>query len=125
MRTACPHRCPHGKRRRSGTGSSLEVCPAEVAAPSSRKLRSAERTTLAGMTELRINVPDDVAARRPSEAAVRTSAEDLAADLVRRHVPPVKGSLSFVGMVDASEHGISVSEAERQLEDGDDNGPLG
>jgi len=97
---------------------------AEVVARSPGKLRSAQRSTLAGMTELRVNLPDDVAERLASEAAVRgTSAEDLAADLLRRHVPPANsGSLSFVGMFDAPEHGTSVSEAERQLEDGDENG---
>lgn len=40
------------------------------------------------MTELRVTVPDDVADRLASEAAQRgTSAEDLAADLLRRHLP--------------------------------------
>ena len=76
------------------------------------------------MTELRVNLPDDVAERLASEAAVRgTSSEGLAADLLRRHVAPANnGSLSFVGMFHAPEHGLSVAEAERQLEDGDDNG---
>ena len=75
------------------------------------------------MAELRVTVPDEVAERLASAAAERgTSTEDLAADLLRQHVLAANGrSLSFVGMFDAPE-ATSVAEAERQLEDGEDNG---
>jgi len=40
------------------------------------------------MTELRVVVPDDVAERLASEAAQRgTSTEDVAAEVLERHVP--------------------------------------
>ena len=76
------------------------------------------------MTELRVTIPDDVAERLASEAAERgISAEDLAADLLRQHVPPSRGrSLSFIGMFDGVPGGPSVAELERQLEDGQDDG---
>jgi hypothetical protein len=76
------------------------------------------------MTELRVTVPDDVAERLASEAAERgTSAEDLAADLLRRHVPATPGrSLSFIGMFEGVPGAPSVAELERQLEDGEDDG---
>lgn len=76
------------------------------------------------MTELRVTVPDDVAERLASEAAERgTSAEDLAADLLRQHVPAARGrSLSFIGIADALPGAPSAAEAERMLEDGEDNG---
>ncbi len=75
------------------------------------------------MTELRVTLPDDVADRLASEAAGRgTSAEDLAADLLRRHLPvPAERSLSFIGMFDGDPGAISVAEAERRLEDGEDD----
>ena len=77
------------------------------------------------MTELRVTIPDEVAERLAFEAAERgTSPEELAADLLRRHIPATRGrSLSFVGMFDAGPDGCtSVAEAERQLEDGEDPG---
>jgi hypothetical protein len=77
------------------------------------------------MTELRVTIPDEVAERLASEAAERgTSPEDLAADLLRRHLPTARGrSLSFLGMFDAVADGrTSVAEAERELEDGEDRG---
>ncbi len=76
------------------------------------------------MTELRVTIPDDVAERLASEAAERgTSAEGLAADLLRRHVPAArKRSLSFVGMFDGVPGAIGVAELERRLEDGEDDG---
>lgn len=76
------------------------------------------------MTELRVTIPDDVAERLAAEAAQRgTSAEDLAADVLRQHAPSAPGrSLSFIGMFDAPADATSVAEAERRLEDGDDNG---
>jgi hypothetical protein len=76
------------------------------------------------MTELRVTIPDDVAKRLASEAAERgTSAENLAADLLRQHVPIGRSrSLSFVGIADGLPDAPSAAEAERQLEDGEDTG---
>lgn len=76
------------------------------------------------MTELRVTIPDEVAERLASEAAVRgTSAEDLAADLLRQHVPVGrKKSLSFIGIADGLPGAPSAAELERQLEDGEDAG---
>ncbi len=76
------------------------------------------------MTELRVTIPDDVAARLASEAADRgTSAEDLAADLLRQHVPAARRrSLSFIGIADGLPGAPSAAELERQLEDGEDPG---
>jgi hypothetical protein len=75
------------------------------------------------MTELRVTVPDDVAERLASEAAERgTSAEDLAADLLRQHVPPARRrSLAFIGMFEGIPRAPSVAELERRLEDGEDD----
>jgi hypothetical protein len=90
---------------------------------SQRRLRSAERGTLADVTELRVIIPDDVAERLATEAAERgTSAEDLAADLLRRHLPvPAERSLSVIGMFDGVPGAIGVAEMERRLEDGEDD----
>ncbi len=76
------------------------------------------------MTELRVIVPDEVAERLANEAAEQgTSAENLAADLLRRHVPSTRrASLSFIGMFEGTPNGVSVAELEEQLEDGSDNG---
>lgn len=76
------------------------------------------------MTELRVTIPDDVAERLASEAAERgTSPEDLAADLLRRHVPAARRrSLSFIGIADGLPGAPSAAELERQLEDGEDPG---
>jgi hypothetical protein len=76
------------------------------------------------MTELRVTIPDDVAERLASEAAEQgTSAEELAADLLRRHVPGARGrSLAFIGIADGLPGAPSAAEAERMLEDGEDNG---
>ncbi len=76
------------------------------------------------MTELRVTIPDDVAERLASEAAERgTSAEGLAADLLRRHVPAARRrSLPFVGMFEGVRGAPGVAELERQLEDGNDDG---
>ena len=76
------------------------------------------------MTELRVTIPDDVAERLAAEAAERgTSAEDLAADLLRQHVPVTRRrSLSFIGIFDGLPGAPSAAEAERQLEDGEDPG---
>jgi hypothetical protein len=75
------------------------------------------------MTELRVTIPADVAERLASEAAERgTSAEDLAADLLRRHVPAARGRpLSFIGMFEGIPGAPSVAEFERRLEDGEDD----
>ncbi len=76
------------------------------------------------MTELRVTIPDDVAERLASEAADRgTSPEDLAADLLSRHVPAARRrSLSFIGIADGLPGAPSAAELERQLEDGEDPG---
>ena len=75
------------------------------------------------MTELRVTIPDDVAERLASEAAERgTSAESLAADLLRRHVPAAhERSLSFIGMFEGVPGALSAAELERRLEDGEDD----
>jgi hypothetical protein len=76
------------------------------------------------MTELRVTIPDEVAERLASEAAERgTSAEDLAADLLRRHVPVARRrSLPFIGMFEGVPGAPSIAELERRLEDGEDDG---
>jgi plasmid stability protein len=76
------------------------------------------------MTELRVTLPDDIAERLASEAAERgTSAEDLAADLLRQHVPAARRrSLPFIGIADGLPGAPSAAELERQLEDGEDPG---
>lgn len=65
-----------------------------------------------------------MAERLVSEAAERgTSAEDLAADLLRRHVPAARRrSLPFIGIADGLPGAPSAAELERQLEDGEDPG---
>ena len=75
------------------------------------------------MTELRVTVPDDVAERLAAEAAERgTSAEAVASEVLRLHAPVVRRrSLSFIGMFEAP-GALSVAEAERRLEDGEDGG---
>ena len=75
------------------------------------------------MTELRVTIPDDVAERLATEAAERgTSTEDLAADLLRQHVPAARTrSLRFIGMFEGVPGAPSVAELERRLEDGDDH----
>jgi len=70
------------------------------------------------MTELRVTVPDEIAERLVKEGAERgTSAEDVAADVLRLHVPAVPEGkrLGFIGMFDASP-GFDVQRAEEQLE---------
>ena len=71
---------------------------------------------------LRVTIPDDVAERLASEAAERgTSAEDLAADLLSKYLPVARErSLSFVGMFEGVPGALSAAEAERRLEDGED-----
>jgi hypothetical protein len=74
------------------------------------------------MTELRVTITDDLAERLASEAAERgTSAENLAADLLRKHLPAARErSLSFIGMFDGVPGAPSAAELERRLEDGED-----
>ena len=66
------------------------------------------------VTELRVNVPDDVAARLGAEAAQRgTSVEAVAADLLTRHVPaPATNGAGprrpgFVGVAQSGRHDLS------------------
>lgn len=75
------------------------------------------------VTELRVVVPDDVAERLASEAADRgTSAEDLAAEVLRLHAPVARGGRpGFVGLFDVPT-GLGAAEAERRLEDHEDTG---
>ena len=71
-----------------------------------------------------MTVPDEVAERLASEGAERgASAEDVAAEVLRLHTPAAHGgSLSFIGMFEAPADALSVAEAERRLEDAEDNG---
>ena len=87
-------------------------------------MRAAGRGTLHRVTELRVNVPDEVAERLASEAAERgTTAEDLAADVLRKHAPAPHGrSLSLIAFATALPGAPTAAEAERMLEDGNDNG---
>jgi hypothetical protein len=75
------------------------------------------------MTELRVTISDDLAEQLAAEAAERgTSAENLAADLLRKHVRPSRErSLSFIGMFEGVPGAPSVAELERRLEDGEDD----
>jgi hypothetical protein len=74
------------------------------------------------VTELRVTVPDETAERLASVAADRgTSVEILAAEVLNEHAPsPMKRSLPFIGMFEAPKGAITVAEAERRLEDGED-----
>jgi hypothetical protein len=78
------------------------------------------------VTELRVHLPDDVAARLAAQAAQRgTSTEDLAADMLTRNASITAADerrFAFVGMFDAPPGAPSVAEAERMLEDGLDDG---
>jgi hypothetical protein len=67
-------------------------------------------------------VPDETARRLASVAADRgTSAEALAAEVLTEHTPsPRNTSLPFISMFEAPEGALSVAEAERRLEDGED-----
>ena len=75
------------------------------------------------MTELRVVIPDEVAARLASEAAQRgTSTEDVAAEVLRLHSPsPARGGrLGFISIARAKRGAPSVAEAERRLADRQD-----
>jgi plasmid stability protein len=71
------------------------------------------------MTELRVTVPDEIAERLASEAADRgTSAEDVAAEVLRLHVPSHRqgtGRFGFLAIGQAKP-GFSVKDAEERLE---------
>lgn len=79
---------------------------------------------MGSMTELRVVVPDEIAERLASEAAERgTSAEDVAAEVLRVHAPSASAAkrFGFIGLFDGPTD-ISVAEAERRLEDGEYEG---
>ena len=65
-------------------------------------------------------VPTEIAERLASEAAERgTSAEDVAAEVLRLHAPSLPGGhrYGFIGIARAKPGALSVAEAERLLED--------
>lgn len=69
-------------------------------------------------------VPEEVAERLAAKAVERgTTPESVAAEVLSQHTPqPSNGRrFAFIGMFD-SWTGPSVAEAERQLEDGEDEG---
>lgn len=69
------------------------------------------------VTELRVHLPDDVAARLAAEAAQRgTSTEDLAAEVLTDHSPATDGErrLGFIG-IGASGRGDISERAEEIL----------
>jgi hypothetical protein len=71
------------------------------------------------VTELRVVVTEETADRLASEAAQRgTSAEDVAAEVLRLHLPPPPrtGRFGFIGIARAKPGALSVAEAERRLE---------
>ena len=75
--------------------------------------------TIKPMTELRITVPVEIAERLASEAAERgTSAEDVAAEVLRLHAPPGSGGhrYGFIGIAKAKPGAPSAAEAEQLLE---------
>ena len=74
------------------------------------------------VTELRVTVPEETAERLASVAADRgISAEILAAEVLNGHAPsPRNRSLPFIAMFEAPKGALSVAEAERRLEDGED-----
>lgn len=64
---------------------------------------------LAAVTELRVVVPDEVAARLAQEASERgTSAEDVVSELVVAHVPaPDRRRPSFIGALRSDRSDLS------------------
>jgi hypothetical protein len=64
------------------------------------------------VTELRVQVPDGVAARLAAEAAGRgTSTEDLAAEVLSEHSPATETggrTLGFIGIGASGRHDVSV-----------------
>jgi len=70
------------------------------------------------VTELRVTVPDETAERLAREAADRgTSAEDVAAEVLRLHAPLRRGTsrFGFIGIGQARQ-GFSARQAEERLE---------
>ncbi|MGD0286398.1 MAG: hypothetical protein ABSC31_08485 [Acidimicrobiales bacterium] len=70
------------------------------------------------MAELRVTVPDETAERLAREAADRgTSAEDVAAEVLRLHAPLRRGTsrFGFIGIGQARQ-GFSARQAEERLE---------
>ncbi|MGD0442228.1 MAG: hypothetical protein ABSB52_16585 [Acidimicrobiales bacterium] len=70
------------------------------------------------MTELRVTVPEETAERLASEAADRgTSAEVVAAEVLRLHAPLRRGTrrFGFIGIGQARP-GFSARQAEERLE---------
>jgi hypothetical protein len=70
------------------------------------------------MTELRVVVDEEIVERLASEAAERgTSAEDIAAEVLRFHTRPSSRTdrLDFIG-IGTARPGFSVREAEEKLE---------
>ena len=69
------------------------------------------------VTELRVVVPDEIAERLAQQGADRgTSAEDVAAEVLRLHVPHGSDEgLGFIGLAQAKP-GFSARRAEEQLE---------
>ena len=76
------------------------------------------------MTELRVVVPDEIAERLGAEVKDRgTSAEELAAEMLRLHAPapPAGNRFGFIGLFSGPAE-VSVAEAEQRLEDGEYEG---
>jgi plasmid stability protein len=76
--------------------------------------------TLDVVTELHVRIPDDLAESLASEAAERgVSSEDLAAEVLRAHVPsessPRANQFSFIG-IGRAKPGFSARKAEERLE---------
>lgn len=69
------------------------------------------------MTDLHVQIPDDVAARVATEARDRgVTPDQVVADALRAHVPAQKsGSLEFIGIGQAKP-GFSARAAEERLE---------
>jgi hypothetical protein len=74
------------------------------------------------VTDLHVQIPDEVSARFVAAAAERgTSTEEVVAEVLTLHAPePHSRSLLFTGMFEAPPGALSVAEAERRLEDGED-----
>ena len=74
------------------------------------------------MTDLHVRIPDELAERFAAEAAERgTSTEEIAVEVLTLHAPVRHGrSMPFIGMFEAPAGALSVAEAERRLEDGED-----
>jgi hypothetical protein len=61
-----------------------------------------------GVTELRVVVPDEIAERLATEGAQRgTSAEEVAAEVLRLHVPEARRLPAWVGSVHSGRDDLS------------------